>query len=253
MLQKRIASRLVLIAAIGLAGAAARADDWSGFYVGVAGGAQFDHSKWNATGVGPANVFGVNPATASVQMGESHGRLGGYAGWMTPIATHCEGGLEADIFGATTATTRKGGLPGVNYNGAPTFDTVSESQHYDASVRARGGYRVEPGTLVYGSVGVAFREIDLKGNCPGGGGSWCGVPESQSNSKTLTGWTIGAGVETQLMPQWTVRLDYRYAGFGNTGFTLFGANNQGADQVGAKVDLTSQVVTVGITYHFSGM
>ena len=257
MLNEKTILRLVLTATLGTglvsaAANAAEADGWTGFYAGASAGPQFDVSKWKATSVGPNDTYGVDPTTAEQTLDAAHFRLGGFVGWSMLAAPGILAGVEGDIYGLTgPSAVTKPGLPGASYFGAAPADTISEGQRYDASLRGRVGTWVDPDLLLYGTAGVAFRDLFLKGNCPGNGAaSWCGVPEAATLSRTLTGWTVGAGGESRINDRWSVRLEYRYAGYGSTNVSMFGANNQGADAIGGKVDLNTHIVTLGVAYHF---
>jgi outer membrane immunogenic protein len=73
--------------------------------------------------------------------------------------------------------------------------------------------------------------------------------ESASASKTLVGWTAGAGVEQALTPNWTIKAEYLYTGLG--GFTASGSLHDStptdfsnfSDSVG---HLTSSTVRGGV-------
>jgi outer membrane immunogenic protein len=254
MLQKKIVSHLVLTAILALtAGMAAKAEDWTGFYAGVSAGPQFDQSKFKTSSVGPNNVFGIS-GNAEQKFNDGDGRIGAFAGWQMTVAPAVIAGVEGDITALVDSSNDKPGLPGISYNGATPSDTIGEKQNYDASLRGRLGTMIEPDTLVYGTAGGALRSLDVRGYCPGTGvTSWCGVSEGEIQTKTLIGWTAGIGAETKLMDKWAVRLEYRYADYGNKTLTLFSSANQGTDQVGGKVNLNSQIITLGIVYHFGGL
>jgi outer membrane immunogenic protein len=252
MTDKKTISALVLVALTAMGSSATRADDWTGFYAGVSTGPQFDQSKFKSTAVGPNDVYGIS-GNAEQKFNDGNGRVGAFAGWQMAVQPRLLAGVEADISGLVDSEDDQPGLPGVSYNGATPSDYIGEKQNYDASFRGRIGTMVEPNTLVYGTAGGALRNLDIKGYCPGTGvTSWCGVSEGDSQSKTYIGWTAGVGAETKLMDQWAVRLEYRYADYGNKSFTLFSSANQGADQIGGKVNLNTQIITVGIVYHLGG-
>lgn len=250
MTDKKTAASLALAALLAVASSQVKAEDWSGFYVGVAGGAQFDSSKWVANSVGPNNGYGVDAATANQRFSNTHGRAGGLAGWNMMLSPDYLVGIEGDVYATLNGKVNRAGLPGVTYYGLPTSDFVAETQNYDASIRGRIGSFVLPDTLVFLTGGAAIRDRDIKGVCAGDANSWCGVAQTETQSKSLVGYIFGVGVETKLADNWTGRLDYRYEGFGDTNITLFSSPNQGVDQIGGKVSLNSQAVTVGVVYHF---
>jgi outer membrane immunogenic protein len=69
------------------------------------------------------------------------------------------------------------------------------------AVGGRLGYLVGPSTLVYGAAGYTQAEFDL--NSSSGGGS---LP-------TFHGYFVGAGFETFLRQNWTLKLEYRFSQF----------------------------------------
>ena len=228
------------------------ADAWTGPYLGLSAGPEFDQGDWRATSVGPNNIYGVDPTSATkVSLDHAAGRLGAYAGWNFAVGPALIAGVEGDIAGIVSGKKSHNGLPGINYGGLAPADSVSVSPDFDSSIRARFGYALSPEILVYGAAGVAIRDVDFSASCPGNAlNSWCGVSESATATKTLVGWTFGAGVEHKLMDRVSVRLDYRYEDFGDTRVTFFPTTNFGADSFAAKVSQSSHVLALGITYRF---
>jgi outer membrane immunogenic protein len=89
---------------------------------------------------------------------------------------------------------------------------------------------------VRGRFGVAFDQILLYGTAPG---------VALSDSKTMTGWTAGAGVEWMFLPHWSVKGEYLYRSFG--GQTFFATQLPPGIPTG-KLNINSG--QVGINYHF---
>ena len=71
---------------------------------------------------------------------------------------------------------------------------------WDAGIRARGGYLVTPGVLLFGTVGVAWQHVEVTMNCSAAGVcGFNGIPAfSATNSKVLTGVSVGGGVDVKL-------------------------------------------------------
>jgi outer membrane immunogenic protein len=230
---------------------AAESDVWDGAYLGLSGGFEYDKSQWQASSVGPNNAFGVDPTTATTKFDRNLGRLDGIIGWNMRVMPEWVAGAEAQFGGNLGNDRVKNGLPGIVYITKPSTDSITQAQGWSASFRGRFGYLLTSDMLAYGTAGLALRNFDIKGNCPANNGyaSWCGAPETADVSKTYIGYNVGAGLETKVMNQWTVRAEYVYGDFSNKSFTLFNNSNQGADQIGGKVNLTSHVVTIGIAYH----
>jgi outer membrane immunogenic protein len=110
----------------------------------------------------------------------------------------------------------------------------SIEQKWDASVVARGGILVTPWTLVYLVGGVAFGRIEgslaYQGHIFGGPSDGSFATANGSWSDTRTGYTFGAGIETDLGPifgyagllggNWKARIEYRLVDFGSYAKTL---------------------------------
>jgi outer membrane immunogenic protein len=104
-------------------------------------------------------------------------------------------------------------------------DTFANWKFYNpwfGTLRGRAGYAMN-NVLLYATLGMAY----------GGGKITQGA---LSDSNTHIGWTVGAGIEVGLAPNWSAKAEYlfvdlsdqRYVLFGNTGFEAnilrFGVN-----------------------------
>jgi outer membrane immunogenic protein len=150
------------------------------------------------------------------------GFVGGTAGynWQSGNVVF---GLEADAAWA-------------DVNASATALGITLSNKIDAlgTVRGRIGWAVN-NVLFYGTGGYAW--IDNKFTASGFGLSF-------SDTKFRSGWTVGAGVEAFIAPQWSVKGEYLYRSFsGQTFFpgTLL-AFNSGTNAY--------HTVQVGVNYHF---
>jgi high affinity Mn2+ porin len=193
--------------------------DWSGFYVGGHLGYSRGHADVDVTAPG---LTGFNKPLGSmfagVQAGYNHFLASG-------LMLGAEGDLTFPNFlnaddTAWSRTTAQGDL----------FERID----YIGRVRGRIGYAFNP-FLLYATGGFAwsqarFVEIaDLSG----------------FEDKTLrirTGFTVGAGVEVPIAPDWSARLEYLYDNFGRTSFTL---------PTGARGDTAFDLHTVrlGLNWH----
>jgi opacity protein-like surface antigen len=63
--------------------------------------------------------------------------------------------------------------------------------------------------------------------------------------KTLTGWTVGGGMEYMLNPNWIARLEYLYENFGDVNVPF------GLGQTGTLNLKDVNKVRVGISYKFN--
>jgi len=180
--------------------------NWTGFYLGVVGGGAWeDANSPRMQGGFVGGTVGYNWQTANVVFG-----------------------IEADGAWADVSASAAGAVfvPGVG--GVPL--TVSSKTDAMGTVRGRIGWAVN-NVLLYGTGGYAW--IDNKVTATLGG-------VSISDSKFHSGWTVGAGVEAYIAPQWTVKGEYLYRSLG--GETYFNAINSGT--------LNFHTVQLGVNYHF---
>jgi outer membrane immunogenic protein len=109
-----------------------------------------------------------------------------------------------------------------------------------ATVRGRLGYdvgQIFPGvgtTMVYAAGGLAVADVHAWDSLFG-----------TSGDTTATGWTIGAGFETKLNPNWSVKLEYLHVDLGNPGvFVAIPPNEE-------HVSTTADIFRVGLSYYFN--
>ncbi len=152
------------------------------------------------------------PAMAVPALGWGACYVGGHGG-----AVWGDGGSDSGVFG---------GHIGCNYQISPQWvlgvegdveriGAHSQGSNWGASFRGRVGYAVGA-TLLYGTAGLALLDVP---------------------NDTLTGWTMGAGVEYAFAPSWTGRVEYRHTNFERSG------SNSGGD---------SSSLRVGLSYRFGG-
>ena len=174
------------------ASAAPTAPSWEGFYLG--GDIGYGSGVSATTQPQSTNFVG--------SQGFTGGLLGGYnhmlaARWLV--------GIEADASWSD-----------VNHidNLDDGFGDIAEAkfaQKQTYSVRARAGYLLTPGTLLYGTGGWAASLFTLSFNAPN-------APFSESDTHWLGGAQIGAGIETMLTRNWTARLEYLQTFYANGTF-----------------------------------
>ena len=94
--------------------------------------------------------------------------------------------------------------------------------------------------MLYTTGGVAWGKFDATAvNTPAG--------TSETWSDTLTGWTVGAGVEWALWQNWTGRVEYRYTSFDK--FTGVSSVVSPGGSFGTD-DLTFHTVRAGLSWRF---
>jgi outer membrane immunogenic protein len=211
--------------------------DWTGFYVGVFGGGATstvnvsDVSGYN--GAGGAGDFSYNPS----------GFFGGVSASYNWQKSHLVIGGEAEL-GYLGLRGSQQYPPFVGVRTANDSVASIDSDLY-ASITGRLGFAVDK-VLFYAKGGVAglnttmsYIDTDATGTT---------LVSGTSARKFLIGYTVGAGVEVALKPQWTMKGEYMFADFGSISHT---ALSSAATSFAFTHDL-SRVHTfkIGLSYKF---
>jgi outer membrane immunogenic protein len=209
--------------------------NWSGGYVGIEGGYGWGHSDQTDSGIPAAVVPPVPPPVVVSILGDGHyslngGLVGGTAGynWQTgPIVFGLEGDYSwsdiqgsSNVCGPTTATPHP---CGTELDSLGTF-------------RGRIGYAMGAtgNWLLYATGGLAVGDVH---------GSDALTPASGGEFRA--GWTVGAGVEVAVAPNWTVKAEYLHVDLGSA--QLFDI----VPGVPETVSFRADIVRAGINYHFN--
>jgi outer membrane immunogenic protein len=201
--------------------------DWNGFYIGVMGG----YGTSDRTRV---TVGGVEFTTASSDL--KGGFFGGTAGYnFAPVGSSWLFGIEADAAWASIRHSVTGGI-------VPLATlTVEDKIQAIGSVTGRLGWTWGPG-LLYVKGGWAWADNKLSAALV------TGVPPiiaTRSESQLHSGWTIGGGLEYLFAPNWSGKIEYMFADYGNQTYA--------AGLVPGGIGLSATVHTIkgGINYHFN--
>ena len=242
------------------------ASGWTGWYVGAEFGEKWSRSDWQPTCIdaggpplgscGSATSLALFPgapdSNASFSM---HGaRYGLYSGWMFQAADRWVFGAESDIawgnktgsvpfiVGCATAACSVGAFPPLS------GDSTSLTLKGDASFRLRAGFLVLPDLQLYVAGGPALQRVQATVVCSLTGAVPCGPALSETDTKNMLGYTIGAGIEWKLMDHILLRGEYRYNDYGTWKQSAF--LNSGQIEEFANIHVKSQVATFGIAYLF---
>jgi outer membrane immunogenic protein len=193
-----------------------------------------------------------NPSVANLDSASA--RIGGYLGYNWQFAPHWLAGVEGDLaWGDGSGSVSP--IPGTVFDSTScgiadcSVDSATAKLGWDASLRGRLGVLVMPSWLLYGTGGVAWQHLEVEASC-NVAGPWCIANRSESTSSARVGWTVGAGIETMLDDNWLARVEYRYADFGTIDHVFFADAH--SDSVNMSAPLTTQSVSFGIAYKFSG-
>jgi outer membrane immunogenic protein len=236
---------------------------WNGYYLGASVGGRFAADDWTTSAACPNSGLcngGIVGPDYARSFDSTAFRLGAFGGRNWMLGSTWLAGVEAEIGwarnrnanGPIPGTTVSGGIPSIT-NG----DTAAVNLAWDASVRGRLGMLLRPDTLLFATAGLALQQVEMVATCNNGGAStYCtqpaGVPHYDSQTLILPGWTIGAGLEHLLAANWMLRLEYRYADFGQANPTFFAYNlgGNGDDRVLAHVYVRTHTVSLGAAYKF---
>ncbi len=243
---------------------------WTGWYVGGNVGYGPGTASNNLSflqGTPPAAAaFG---ATDSVKVSGANG--GVQAGYNWQLGDFLVGvGPDVQASGERGTNTFAGTIinlfPGGAGNSAAVI-TDSNKLDWFGTTRARLGF-VSDRWLVYGTGGVGYGEINLRGNIQPAN-PFAGImnaPIVWNQSATRVGWVAGTGVENAITRNWSWKLEYLYmdlgtataivsGGLGNGGlgncYGTAGCNTYGPAASGTVTShFTDNIVRFGLNYQF---
>lgn len=208
----------------------AAAYNWSGVYVGAQAGYAWGTSPFRNGSDTYLEGTDYDP----------RGFVGGvYAGYNSQLANNVVLGIDADLNAANikrdgtayTWSDSSSGLSGVYDNVSPHAKMT-----WNGAVRARVGYAYDR-VLPYIAGGVSFGEykFDLIHNSRG---------TIFSETPTMTGWNIGAGVDYAATDNLILRAEYRYTDYGSKTFHELWGEDEG------KIRLKTSDIRLGVAYKF---
>jgi outer membrane immunogenic protein len=219
--------------------------NWSGCYIGANAGGKWGKYSGDVTaGVFPAaTVLGFD-GTGGFDNNDFDSSFvgGGQIGcqWQSGAFVW---GLEGDFDGTSVKQTFTAGVVPGFVVPAPFVagDSIQFKNRWQASVRGRLGYAWDR-WMVYATGGVAFADVKATLGLVGLG--------FFEDSQTLTGGTVGAGVEYGLTDNVSLGLEYRYTKFSSE---TFGGNTLAffALPVTASTDLETHEVTARLNWRFN--
>jgi len=247
------------------------ASPWTGFYAGATAGLGGGSWAGNLTSYNPmALITDAFPNGGYINRTiNGYGWLGGaevgFNKQMSGFVWGIEGDVSASgVSGSGIFTTRDFGggmINGVNYAQQVFEKHIQTNLDWLGTVRVRAGVLVNPGTLIYGTGGVAFAGTSSHQDVYFNGANQpIGLNYSGSDSSTQVGWTIGLGLEQKLSSHWSLKAEYLYADLGSATYRYYGTytgypygGGPSADSSdGYNPHLTVNAVRVGFNYAFGG-
>jgi outer membrane immunogenic protein len=203
---------------------------WTSCYAGVhAGGGWGKKDLTDTTGTFSSNT---QFSTASVDV--SGYLLGGQIGCDYQFASTWVVGIEGAASGGNISKTTTFAVPSIS-------DTASFKSTTDflASITGRLGFAWDR-WMLYGKGGVAlvgdrYHADDVPGIY------------SYDGTDNRLGWTAGAGVEWAFTPDWSVKLEYDYYGFGTKSVLM--VDSVAGVNAPVNISQTIQLVTLGVNFH----
>jgi outer membrane immunogenic protein len=204
--------------------------NWSGFYIGAHVGYGWASKDWNQS-FSSLGLALDNTTTPS----KPQGFLGGGQIGMNWQTGQWVFGLEGD---ASWTDANDCGSP---FRLATTFNGCSQINWY-ATATARLGVAMDRALLyVKGGAAFAGEEHNITNR---------NIVATNTPDDTRFGWTVGAGLEYGLTPNWSAKIEYNYMDFGKENYSF----NYTPGTLVERWDVKQQVhvAKFGINYRFGG-
>ena len=191
--------------------------NWTGFYIGIEGGADWGRFSQTNTITGVSLGF----------FDQKGGLIGGTVGYNWQTANWIFG-LETDLSWTDLSGTQACG---------PTLSFICTTKMRSfGTLRGRLGTTVLDNLMLYVTGGLAYGDIRATRNV-----------SATISDNWRAGWTLGGGGEMMLLPNWSVKLEYLYATFPGTATTYI-VTASGTPVAAVERDV--QVVRAGLNWHF---
>lgn len=226
---------------------AAPAYSWTGFYIGVNGGATSheastnDLNRWGGLGTTPY----VSPWFKS---NTTHASFGGQAGYSWQMSYFVVG-VEADVsyVGASNTFVPPNNL--VLAGCGSCRASATNELTWLSTFRGRAGIAVDR-LLFFGTAGVAVGQVS---NRWGWGTPGFDFSDSQFNvNNTQAGYVVGGGIEAMITPNVSVRLEAMHIDLGTSRSTITGQPNccQAPGTFTTEFRNTADIGRVGLNFRW---
>lgn len=232
--------------------------NWTGFYLGVQGGA-----AWSNFTISEQASFGNNNLAAANSTKDSSGEVGIYGGFNYQTSQGFILGGEADFNWTrlSVATvpfelTSSGNCASAGASTQICVGSVTSDMHWYGTVRGTVGHATGR-LLLYATGGLAYGEVEspVAGtlrvatvNLP---------PFSVNESAVRYGWTVGLGTAVAITDKISLRLQWNYVDLGRrTIFATSGSVNPGGGgavpfSVSVKDEIAFNTIRAGVSYKFT--
>jgi outer membrane immunogenic protein len=205
---------------------------WSGFYVGAnaGGGSANAPSDFSVAGF-PA--FATAPNSLKGALG---GLQAGY-NWQQGAVVY---GLETDFQFASINGRVEAPCP-IASCGVPVAASYGHDVAWFGTARGRIGY-AQDSWMIFATGGYAYARLNTTALASAGP-----VQAVAKWGDTMSGWSVGGGAELALSPNWSFKLEYLYADFGETSVSWALTN---LPAIRDTTHLQMHVARVGVNYRF---
>jgi outer membrane immunogenic protein len=205
---------------------------WTGCYAGVHAGGGWGRKELTDT----VGIFSSVTNYSSVSDDVSGYQVGGRIGCDYQFAPTWVVGIEGAASGGNISKTVTIPIPSV-----PDTASFRSTTDFLASITGRIGYAWDR-WMLYGKGGVAivgdrYHTDDVNGAF------------FYDATENRIGWTAGAGVEWAFTPEWSVKLEYDYYGFGTRSLLFIDSSGNGDPNTPANISQTVQIVKLGVNFH----
>jgi len=224
---------------------------WTGFYLGAHGGCGWSNTP------SPTN-YAVDPTEVNDPVGFTSAQAngcfgGGQVGYNYQFSNNVVVGIEADAAWANIGSSFSWSQPLNDPNG--DINRWESKLTSFGTLRGRVGYAFGQ-WLPYVTGGWAWGKNRLSSTCPESCDNLVNAngadidPQTTSDTRTHTGWVIGAGLEYALNQNWSMKGEYLHLDLGSQRYNVqvdydFGVP-PGADFGRVRVD----TVKLGVNYRF---
>ena len=225
--------------------------NWTGLYVGGHAGYGWMDSADRVSDVTGSAFVASGSIASSIPLDPGGFIGGGQIGYNWQVTPMWVIGLEADI--SWTDFDETASRPGP----ADPSRVLTAHQKLDSfgTVRGRLGLTPANGWLAYVTGGLAYGRGSLStaltrttgAGCAGGANN-C---QQGSVSDTLTGWTVGGGLEWAVANNWTMKAEYLYFDLGSVSHLMTDPFFP-ATTFSASADFKGSIARVGLNYRFGG-
>jgi iron complex outermembrane receptor protein len=188
-----------------------------------------------------APLIGTKPST------RLDGALGGIQAGYNWTSDIWLAGIEGDMQYARQRGSLTDVCLGDICNGDPTQPVNVALEHrlgWFGTLRGRLGTTLLPQTLAYVTMGVAAAALNVTGTVSGFNDAGNPVIAPFDNRLTRLGWTLGGGVETHLIGNWTGKLEYLHMDYGSVPTVV----PAGTVVMQFNSRITDDIVRVGVNY-----